>query len=84
MTKWTTYLATVLVALAFAIPASAQTGKWYSHYAQVLGERAQAGAALSEQIERARWYSHYAQVLGERAQAGAALSEQIERARARE
>jgi hypothetical protein len=51
MTKWTPYLAAVLMALAIAIPAGAQ---WNGQYAQVLGERAQAGAALSDQVERAR------------------------------
>jgi hypothetical protein len=51
MTKWTTYLAAVLVALAFALPAGAQGN---GQYAQVLGERAQAGARAYDQIERAR------------------------------
>ncbi|HEX5467901.1 MAG TPA: hypothetical protein VFW80_02515 [Gaiellaceae bacterium] len=73
MTKWITCLAAVLAALAFAIPAGAQG---HARYADVLGERAEAGAALSDRIESAR-------VLGERAEVGIAASDRIEGARAR-
>jgi hypothetical protein len=66
MTKWTTYLVAVLMALGFAIPAGAQ-GK--GQYARVLGERAQAGAALSEQVERARARSEMESALTARGEA---------------
>jgi hypothetical protein len=66
MTKWTTYLVAVLVALALAIPAGAQGN---GQYAPVLGERAQAGAALSEQVERARARSEMESALTTRGEA---------------
>jgi hypothetical protein len=66
MTKWTTYLAAVLVALAFAIPAGAQGN---AQHERVLGERAQVGAALSEQVERARARSELESALTKRGQA---------------
>jgi hypothetical protein len=66
MTKWTTYLVAVLMALGFAIPAGAQGN---GQYARVLGERAQAGAALSEQVERARARSEMESALTARGEA---------------
>jgi hypothetical protein len=66
MTKWTTYLAAVLGALVFALPAAGQGNE---QYARVLGERAQASAALSEQVERARARSELESALTKRGEA---------------
>jgi hypothetical protein len=66
MTKWTTYLAGTLGALVFALPATAQGN---GQYARVLGERAQAGAALSEQVERAQARSELESALTKRGEA---------------
>ena len=77
MTKWITCLALALAALAFAIPAGAQG---HARYAQVLGERAKAGAALSDRIESVRARPR---MLGGRAETGAASSDRIEGVRVR-
>jgi hypothetical protein len=66
MTKCTTYLAATLGALVFALPA---TGQGNGQYARVLGERAQAGAVLSEQVERARARSELESALTKRGEA---------------
>jgi hypothetical protein len=66
MTKWTTYLAALLGAFVFALPAAAQGNQ---QYARVLGERAQAGAALSEQVERVRARSELESALTKRGEA---------------
>jgi hypothetical protein len=66
MTKWTTYLAGVLVALVFAIPAGGQVNGEYAH---VLGERAQAGAAQVQHVERARARGEMESALTKRGQA---------------
>jgi hypothetical protein len=66
MTKWTTCLAATLGALVLALPAAAQGNE---QYARVLGERAQAGAALSEQVERARARSELESALSKRGEA---------------
>jgi hypothetical protein len=70
MTKCTTYLAATLGALVFALPATGQgNGQGNGQYARVLGERAQAGAVLSEQVERARARSELESALTKRGEA---------------
>lgn len=67
MTRWRTYVALILGALALVAPAGAQTGN--PELGRVLGERARAGANLSAQVERARTRSELESALTERGQA---------------
>lgn len=67
MTRWRTYVALLLGALALSTPAGAQTEN--PELGRILGERARAGADLWPQVERARTRSELESALTARGQA---------------
>lgn len=72
MTRWSTYVALLLGALVLSTQAGAQTES--PEQGRILGERAQAGADLWPQVERARARSELEAVLTAR---GRALNEAL-------